>query len=56
MEKLKQNQLNSLAMSKVIGARTKDVLQGSANDGTCITITYIDNNDGSLRKIKVQEC
>ncbi|MCL8535316.1 hypothetical protein M9991_00380 [Chryseobacterium gallinarum] len=56
MEKLKQNQLNSLAMSKVVGARSKTVVQGTADDGTCLSITYIDNNDGSLRKIKVQEC
>ena len=56
MEKFKQNQLNSLEMSKIIGARTKYSVQGTAADGTCIQITYIDNNDGALIKIKVTEC
>ncbi|WP_295202958.1 hypothetical protein [uncultured Chryseobacterium sp.] len=56
MEKLKQNQLNSLAMSKIVGARTKSSHSDTDGNGTCITVTFIDNNDGSIRKIKVQEC
>ncbi|MBW7675220.1 hypothetical protein [Chryseobacterium chendengshani] len=54
MKTLKQNQLNSLEMSKIYGARTKSVVQGSDGKGNCITITTIDNNDGSIRKIKMQ--
>lgn len=56
MNKLKQNQLNSLEMSKIIGARTKSTIQGSNNTGACIEITYIDRNDGVIRKVKVKPC
>lgn len=56
MEKFKQNKLNALEMVKITGARTKSQTTGTDENGNCLEITFIDNNDGSIRKIKMQEC
>jgi len=56
MDRFKQNKLNALQMTKITGARTKEQMVASDTDGNCLTLTFIDNNDGSIRKIKMKEC
>lgn len=56
MEKFKQNQLNQLEMSMLIGGRTKTTTETTDASGNCLTTTVIDKNDGTIKKIKIQPC